>query len=769
MKMTDTLRNHAWHTFHGIGSLLPRTGAILSALALLVSVHCVSAATASPPSGISYQGYLTDADGDPLASDPTNFTIQFRIYDAEQNGNLEWSESQSVTVDKGAFSVLLGEGSAITGEESFNFDIAKVFDETDASDRFVELTVGTGSTIAPRLRLLTSPYAFLASKAITADKLSTDSADAITFNGSDLVTVEQGLNVKGPSLLEDGLEILDGSSTGNVDDNAAGVGTLRVHEGSLHLRVDANEIQTVNTSDNTGAKLHLNHNSGDVRLGNTASTTEIYGDVVNVGGGTIKLATDTEITGTTAITGNASVSGNLGVGTTSPSKKLDVDGSATINGSLGVGTSSPSDLVHLQGSGQVRLRLDSTGTGGAAWQVQSGGPSDSFTGGLSFIHEEGNRRMTIKDDGNVYIQNRVGIGTSSPSHLLDIKGSDYARIGLTSTDSSGHAWELQSNGNSGSYPGGFNLVDRTVGATRFILKSDGNIYIPNKLGIGDSTPAVPLEIGSTSDYNFDRIARYGNTDNSDNSNTTQPISLRTSGGIVCAQHLWIQSDERLKDIQHRVSSAEALTAIQDLRITDYVMRDVVKFGDGVQFGVIAQELEKVMPNAVQMSEGFVPDIYLATKDVQFDRESQSLLVQLGQDHGLRPGEVVRLIMGSEQVEKEVLVVPDSESFKVGEWEHSVEEIFVYGREVKDLRTVDYDHVFLTGIAALQEVNHKLDQTNIELQESNKKLESDVVSLKEENSRLTEHLMSVLQRVERIESLMAGVEESDQPLVAVRHE
>ncbi len=412
---------------------------------------------------------------------------------------------------------------------------------------------------------------------------------------------------------------------------------------------------------------------------------------------------------------------------------------------------------------------DSTGTGGAAWQVQSGGPSDSFTGGLSFIHEEGNRRMTIKDDGNVYIQNRVGIGTSSPSHLLDIKGSDYARIGLTSTDSSGHAWELQSNGNSGSYPGGFNLVDRTVGATRFILKSDGNIYIPNKLGIGDSTPAVPLEIGSTSDYNFDRIARYGNTDNSDNSNTTQPISLRTSGGIVCAQHLWIQSDERLKDIQHRVSSAEALTAIQDLRITDYVMRDVVKFGDGVQFGVIAQELEKVMPNAVQMSEGFVPDIYLATKDVQFDRESQSLLVQLGQDHGLRPGEVVRLIMGSEQVEKEVLVVPDSESFKVGEWEHSVEEIFVYGREVKDLRTVDYDHVFLTGIAALQEVNHKLDQTNIELQESNKKLESDVVSLKEENSRLTEHLMSVLQRVERIESLMAGVEESDQPLVAVRHE
>ena len=63
---------------------------------------------------MTYQGHLVDALGQPVGADqPTAKTIQFRIYTAETGGEVKYAEEQTVTVDKGYFSVLLGQGSAI--------------------------------------------------------------------------------------------------------------------------------------------------------------------------------------------------------------------------------------------------------------------------------------------------------------------------------------------------------------------------------------------------------------------------------------------------------------------------------------------------------------------------------------------------------------------------------------------------------------------------------------------------------------------------------
>jgi microcystin-dependent protein len=116
---------------------------------------------------MTYQGYLVNGNGEPLAPlAPKNFDVVFRIYDAQNGGNSLWAEQQTVTIDKGSFSVLLGEGSQYNSEP--HAALSSLFSAPDASDRFVEVTVkGLGANnadvpIAPRLRLLTSPYAFLA-------------------------------------------------------------------------------------------------------------------------------------------------------------------------------------------------------------------------------------------------------------------------------------------------------------------------------------------------------------------------------------------------------------------------------------------------------------------------------------------------------------------------------------------------------------------------------------------------------------------------------
>tara|TARA_B110000438_G_scaffold184829_1_gene176540 strand:+ start:851 stop:2008 length:1158 start_codon:yes stop_codon:yes gene_type:complete len=150
-------------------------------LALIIAslAVCVEPVQAGPPNIINYQGYLVDSDGNPLGStqdgtkyvsDPTNFKVQFKIYEEQTGENEKWSETQVVTVDIGYFNVYMGEVNPIT---------SSVFDGNAPDQRYVGITVDLDNDdsfsdeteIAPRLRLLSAPYAMLSERAITAEKL----------------------------------------------------------------------------------------------------------------------------------------------------------------------------------------------------------------------------------------------------------------------------------------------------------------------------------------------------------------------------------------------------------------------------------------------------------------------------------------------------------------------------------------------------------------------------------------------------------------------
>src|SRR4051812_27373030 len=80
------------------------TSALLlgAALLLLSASPALAQSNAKPPTQLTYQGFLTDANGVPFGSTaPINKTIIFRIYDALTGGNLKWSSQQVITVDKG--------------------------------------------------------------------------------------------------------------------------------------------------------------------------------------------------------------------------------------------------------------------------------------------------------------------------------------------------------------------------------------------------------------------------------------------------------------------------------------------------------------------------------------------------------------------------------------------------------------------------------------------------------------------------------------------
>ena len=110
-------------------------------------------ASAAAPGLISYQGYLSDDQGAPLAG-PVD--LVFSIYPSASSNTVLWSETHnSVPLADGYFNVLMGNVNPLTA------------DHFVAAERYLEVSVdnGGGAVVLPRQRMASAPYALRAASA----------------------------------------------------------------------------------------------------------------------------------------------------------------------------------------------------------------------------------------------------------------------------------------------------------------------------------------------------------------------------------------------------------------------------------------------------------------------------------------------------------------------------------------------------------------------------------------------------------------------------
>ena len=167
------------HTFAATGrrmlhrlshQLIPNVGTLVMMALLLFAYHAWAAPSAAPqvaPASqvntglLSYQGYLTDASGEPLSGD---VDITFRLYDAPSGGAALWTEAHTnanaVPVEDGLFNVMLG---SLT-------PISSTVWSSGAS--YLGVQVGNDAEMAPREVVGNVPTALtVPDGAITMDKL----------------------------------------------------------------------------------------------------------------------------------------------------------------------------------------------------------------------------------------------------------------------------------------------------------------------------------------------------------------------------------------------------------------------------------------------------------------------------------------------------------------------------------------------------------------------------------------------------------------------
>lgn len=154
------------------------------------------------------------------------------------------------------------------------------------------------------------------------------------------------------------------------------------------------------------------------------------------------------------------------------------------------------------------------------------------------------------------------------------------------------------------------------------------------------------------------------------------------------------SDSRIKTIHRPSNGAEDLSKLLQIEITDYLHKDTIAKGSSPQKKVIAQQVEKVFPQAVSQHTDVVPDIFSKA-------ECNEGWVLLKTD--LKKGERVRLMGRNKQEVHEVLEIAEKNhsQFRTGFMPEGG-QVFVYGREVNDFRSVDYDAISMLNVSATQQ-------------------------------------------------------------------
>jgi hypothetical protein len=306
---------------------------------------------------------------------------------------------------------------------------------------------------------------------------------------------------------------------------------------------------------------------------------------------------------------------------------------------------------------------------------------------------------------NVLAQN-VGIGTSNPQSKLTVNG---------------------------------NLA---VGADYNTAAPANGALVEGNVGIGTKTPLAPLHVGTASTFNFQNSS--GVTYFNFNNNNTTGFTVTTLSGTQAASAIFSSnifsgssfvstngnftaSDARLKNIIGRSDSAKDLETLQKIEVTDYTMKDTVKFGNRPFKKVIAQQVEKVYPIAVTSTgiKGFTftPDIYAVSESVNIEKPGV-YTISLAKAHGLKDGDTLRLITPKDPELNAVAHVVNERTFTVETNEALGDKIFVYGKECTDLKAVDYEAISMLNVSATQVLAKQVEslkEENSDLQDQAKRL------------------------------------------------
>ena len=175
------------------------------------------------------------------------------------------------------------------------------------------------------------------------------------------------------------------------------------------------------------------------------------------------------------------------------------------------------------------------------------------------------------------------------------------------------------------------------------------------------------------------------------------ISVHTDGRYM-GSGIHIYSDERTKKDISVSDSKEDLETLSKIEISNYKYIDEGQ-GPREQKKVIAQQVMEHYPTAVSLGKDVVPCIY---KKSTIENGIIDLQMEAcGLDGCCKVEDKIKLIYPDGA--KELVNITESDGDKIKVDSDKSGEVFVYGKEVDDYHSVDYDALAMLNISATQEL------------------------------------------------------------------
>lgn len=678
---------------------------------------------------ISIQGVLRDPNG--RSVDDGAYSVAFRIYDVATGGTALWTDTYAnLTTKHGVFQANLGEQTTLDG---LAFD----------TQYYVGVTVENYAEMAPRIALTIYPY----SKAILGQNNKFPSTGNVEINQDNLVINEGDLEIKGANgrlVFNDGTSLNSANFGGpagslanptsaviNADNDADGSGAINFQTGGVTRASIANDGHAYF---NGGLNATSLISSGTYNA--SQGILSLYGpDAASASGGQLNLFTsDTRTTekwffqpnennlvlghetggAFPAVATFSSTDADFDVHVNAKTGKINVGANDATGGSLslfgfGSGSAQGGKIDFFKAADHDG---DGSPTASEYWFMEA--TNDDFRIGNVWSNND-----VMFFDGT---SNNIGIGHANP--LIDLAvgdsdtGIDWIADGkfyLMSNNSV--SLTINNNGNIG------------IGASA-TAPTEAKLVIRDSPSLGHNvTYAYSSSAGSASSIQ-DWPAENGN-----DPSFFAPFSVWADGNYGGLGFV-VFSDERIKDVVGRSNNGEDLELLERINIRDYSFIDKVKYGDKVEKKVIAQEIAEIYPQAVLLSTSVVPNIYEVPKKISFT--NGSLTIKLNKAHSLKSGDKVQCFIEDETHILDVEEVDGDKTFTVS-FDRAPEHIFVYGQEVDDFHTVDYDAISMLNVSATQELAKRSEAQ-----------EERIATLEAENAELK-------QKLELLNALEAKVE------------
>jgi hypothetical protein len=514
-------------------------------------------------------------------------------------------------------------GDTMTGDLSFGDNDKAIFGDGsdlqiyhDGSHSYIS-DQGTG-----RLYLRASNDLFISDAAGAKHNaiFTSNGAVDLRYDGSQkLATTNTGVDITG-TLTSDGLTVdQGGTATINLSSSAGSWGMLAFGDpddadvgrffydhgnNALTTRTAAtNRMQIAGNGDisfyeDTGTTPKFFWDASAESLGIGTTSPSAYGagyTTVGVNGSTMS-GVEGFVGGTlTSYTQTYAAQTLVGTKTATPlvfvtndNQRMRIDSS----GNVGIGTSSPAQKLHVNGGQYTGLRLETTNALGASY-IDFGDNSDADVGGIVYWHTDNSMRlvtnaaeaMRIDSSGNLLVGTTSGSnlatggGTNNGTNIVSgggihVQRNNDANVFLSKASGATDTRYL-SFYSAGSEVGSIGVAGGDLyisgGSSHAGIRFDTNILTP--VVNGTQTDAT-VDLGYNS-YRF-KDAHFSGTVNAANFNTTSDATLKTN-------------------VETLSGSLDAVTSLRGVSF------DWLENG-GSEIGVIAQEVEAVLPDVVSTND-----------------------------------------------------------------------------------------------------------------------------------------------------------------------